>query len=275
MPPFRILLAMLLAADLWLWLQLAAIERVGAKAYFLNVGQGDSILLQTAGGVRVLIDAGAGESVLKSLEAVLPQGERYIDFAIITHAQADHFSGFSEIFDRYEVGAIVWNGRGAENSPGWDAFFAKAEAEAPLVTIRAGDSIRIGADVIRFLSPDNILAGSGDLNDSSIVSLAEISGVRLLLTGDAGFASEARITEPADILKVAHHGSKFSSSEKFLRQVRPRIAIIQSGEGNSYGHPSEEVLFRLAKAGAAIFRNDTHGTLELRLAEDRVTVLRR
>lgn len=274
MPSLRKLLLVFLLADAWLWLQLVGIHE-GARAYFLNVGQGDGILLQTEGGVQILTDAGKGELALAELERILPRGDRYIDLAVVTHPQEDHFGGFMEIFERYEIGAIIWNGRALVNSPQWDAFFAKASDEAPMIVVRAGDTVRIGRDTIRFLAPDRTLVQSGDPNDSSIVSLAEIAGTRILLTGDSGEATEKKILEKADVLKVGHHGSRFSSSAEFLGRVNPRIAIIQSGVENSYGHPATEALERLQKAGARIFRNDTEGTLELQLQSGRITVFRR
>lgn len=246
---------------------------------FLDVGQGDSTLVVLPGGVKIMTDAGPDSKVVKSFEANGGSG-KYIDLGIISHPQLDHFNGFNYLLDRYSFGAFIINGREGE-IPEWKEFVAKTKAlKIPLVVLMAGDRISYGDSNVDFLSPSPEMLGSAELNDTAFVDLIETGGVKLLLTGDIGKNIEDFLvkkyppeTLKADILKVAHHGSKFSSGSSFLETVNPKIAAISVGK-NTYGHPTKDALDRLAAVGAKIFRTDQGGTLKLVVGGGKLSVFR-
>ncbi|MGC9599184.1 MAG: hypothetical protein ABSE18_02245 [Minisyncoccia bacterium] len=278
-----IILTSLVAVDGYLWLLIFSASGVAPTSastheYFLDVGQGDSELVVFPSGAKIMTDAGpkAGQTsaVIDALEKVLPQNDRYIDIAIISHPDSDHFAGYLDILDRYEIGAFIYNGRDGA-SDAWQQLMEKIDAKRiPLVTLGAGDRIHCGTNVIDILSPDGAFAQSAETNDTSLVELvrADPGGTdafRTLLTGDAPFSVENYLLKNgvdvrADILKVAHHGSKYASGSAFLRTVDPKAAVIGVGAKNVYGHPSKEALSRLASSTyAQVFRTDLDGTVEI------------
>jgi competence protein ComEC len=272
-PVFGILLVL----DLILWARILPFPDDSARIFYLDVGQGDAQLAALAGGVKILTDAGPDGRTRRELAEVLP-GRRYLDLVILTHAELDHFGGLAEILKDYRVGAIIWNGRPPEReSEEWRDAWAEIRMRGiPLVTLAQGDRIRIGENSIEFLAPNEALRQSGEMNDSSLVYVLRTPTARALFTGDSGFPTERMIVETdisAEILKVGHHGSRFSSDAEFLRNVAPRLTVIQAGAGNRYGHPAPEVLSRIAEnTPAEIFRTDRHGTIEVELGQDRLRV---
>ncbi|MDO8515863.1 MAG: MBL fold metallo-hydrolase [bacterium] len=239
-----------------------------AEFHVLDVGQGDSTLLIAPPGMTILTDAGPDQKVLTSLSYAMPW-RRSLDIAVITHPQLDHFNGFYYILDHYRVGAIVINGRTEPGVPQWDALLKKVrEKHIPLVTLAAGDRIRYGSTTIEILSPTSEWVQSGELNDTGIVEYVRTPDFTALLAADIGANVEGYLAKlyglKADILKVGHHGSKYSSSDAFVRAVDPKVAGIGVGARNNYGHPSPEALARLASSTSAkIFRTDKHGTISI------------
>jgi competence protein ComEC len=266
-----ILLIALLGGDAFLWHRIAAGGDGGPYAAILDIGQGDSTLVVLDSGIKILTDAGPDASVTRELEEVFVPGDRYIDLAIITHPQLDHFNGFLDVIKRYEIGAFIVNGREADDSAPGSAWRALREAidakHIPLITLRAGDRIRIHEETVDILSPNADLVRSGELNDTGIVQLVRGRGWRMLLTADIGFTAEDELRRQvglrADILKVGHHGSKYSTGGAFLQSVSPRIATISVGARNRYGHPTEETMNRLRENGVQLFRTDTQGTIRI------------
>ena len=246
----------------------------------LDVGQGDSILVEGGGGGRMLIDGGPDpDRLLVELDRRLPPWDRRIDILIRTHPHEDHVAGLPILLGRYQVGRIYETGmRGP--GPGYGAF-AKALGGAggpPHATLSTG--ARISLDDIRFrvLWPDPGRvpreppdAGRG-INDVSIVLLGEVAGRRFLLTGDVEDDVDPLLAQrglpPIDVLKVAHHGSATASTPAFLDAVRPRVAIVSAGAGNPYGHPARSTIQRLAATGARVLRTDTEGSVAVAIAPD-------
>jgi competence protein ComEC len=254
----------------WNIISSSAASRV-ARAYFLDVGEGDSELVVFPGNIKVMTDAGPDDSVLASIEKVMPSGDDYIDLAVISHPQLDHFNGFYYLLDHYHIGAFIWNGRDdTATVTEWPALLAKIRSKnIPIITLAAGDSVHYKKNEIDILSPDPGFAASAELNDTVLVELVKTEGFRALLTADIGFNVEDHLVAQginlgADILKVAHHGSKFASGDAFLRAVNPKIAVIEVGAKNKYGHPAKETLARIASStNAAIFRTDENGTIAI------------
>jgi len=241
------------------------------RVSFLDVGQGDAILITTHQGNRVLIDGGPGDSVLEELGKDVPIYDKTIDMVILSHAHADHFEGLTAVLKRYQVRRIMLPNLDYSSSA-YDSFKAAMANEGAEVTYavqgqRAWLDEATAFDVLspKFTQPFDP-PKNYDINDSSVVAMLTFGTTKILFTGDAGFEQEAELLPQfdldADLLKVGHHGSKSSTSREFLAEVTPLFAVIQSGEGNRYGHPSPEALARLAEVGAQIYRTDSGQRLE-------------
>jgi competence protein ComEC len=277
-----IVLIALFMFDIFCWFSVASGWPVSAaRVYFLDVGQGDSELMVFPNGITMMTDAGPTDAVLGSLGKALP-GKQYIDLALITHPQADHFNGYNFVLDHYGVGAFLYNGR--DDDPGvaaWTDLKNKIAAKhIPLITLAAGDSIHCGNDEVDILSPDAEFADSAELNDTGLVEMIKTENFRALFTADIGFNVEDWLVMSAkdiraDILKVPHHGSKYSSGDAFLRAVDPSVAVIEVGTKNVYGQPGAATLARLASSTRAeVFRTDQNGTVEIRYDSGKLRVER-
>jgi len=241
---------------------------------FLPVGQGDAELIRTKRNF-VLIDAGPGTKVLNELDKLVPVYKRRLDLVLITHPNIDHFSGLVELAKRYEIGVVVMNGVKTENGSFKNLLKTIVDQKIPVVYARRGQTIEFFDSIkdrvlITILWPDlNLPLGVSlpdkQLNDSSIVSLAEFKDFKVLFTGDISANVEKAILgflPDIDVLKVAHHGSKYSTTREFLAAVRPELAVIEVGK-NSYGHPTKETLARLGVQTKNVFRTDVDGLVKL------------
>ena len=272
-----LLLIFLFVFDGFLWWQIVFNAPPGDRSdiYFLNVGQGDSELLALPGNVKVLIDGGPNKNVIYELEKVLKPTDRYIDLVILTHSEADHLTGLIDVFKRHRVGVFIFNGRLATSAAFKELTKIIGQREIPIVILSEGDKIARLKDKIIVIAPDKNNLGSSELNDTTLVLKLESQGISVLFTGDIGKDIEKSLLGKygnelnSDILKVAHHGSKYSSSPEFLKIAAPKLAIIEVGK-NSYGHPTSEVLSRLANIGSQVFRTDLNGTLKLILKEGKI-----
>jgi competence protein ComEC len=305
--PLSILLALgLIAADVVMWYQIifataSATMTPGAvsatsppRIYFLDVGQGDSELVVFPGNIKIMTDAGPDNKVLQSLASVMPQSDTYIDLAIVSHPELDHFGGYNSVLDHYRVGAFIYNGRDAEpGNAAWAQLRAKIkDKNIPLMTLGQGDVIHYATNEIDILSPDSDFAQSGELNDTGLVEFIKTPQLTALFTADTGFnvenvllawasasashsTSSSHLDLHADVLKIAHHGSKYASGDAFLRAVSPKVAVIGVGAKNTFGQPSKEALARIASSTKAqVFRTDQDGTVAVTAAGGAITVLK-
>lgn len=238
---------------------------------FLNIGQGDSIFIETPGNQQILIDGGPDSKILEKLGKEMPFYDRTIDLIILTHPEKDHLVGLLEVLRRYKVKNILWTGvvRNTVEWQEWISLIKKEKAEIRIAKI--GNRIILKKEnpkiFIDILNPADGLNGKElkDSNDSSIVVDLTVGKNSFLFTGDIGFAVEKQLAKEninADVLKIAHHGSKYSSSEDFLKAVLPKLAIIEVGE-NNYGHPTNEVLARLNNFGIETLRTDKDGDIKI------------
>ncbi len=267
--PASLAFLVLILLDGFVWFQVLGGNGAGAeKVYFLDVGQGDSELLIFPGNLKVLIDAGPDGRAARALEKILPASDRYIDLAFVTHAQEDHFGGYPAVLDSFRIGAFVWNGRVPDPAgEAWMRFQAALAASGmPRIALKAGDGIRLGGSGLEILSPDAALWASSELNDGALVALARWPDFRGLFVADAGGAVERYLADRdirAEVLKVGHHGSKYSSGQEFLARVTPLLAVVEVGRGNRYGHPTAEALARIGRFAKGLFRTDRDGTVEV------------
>lgn len=242
--------------------------------YFLDIGQGDAILMRTPTGVNILVDGGPDKKVLSELKDVLPFFDSKIDYLISTHPDKDHIEGLIYVLKKYEVGQVLWNGDYKTNYL-TKAFFQAAEdagitpeAASSDRDIELKDGVRV--DIVFPLKQN--FSTQENTNANSIVANAIFGSNEILLTGDADNELEEKLLKAnsnisADVLKVGHHGSRFSTGEDFLNAVTPEYSVIQVGKDNKYGHPNPSVLNRLEEHGSKIFRNDLDGRVEFVFSE--------
>jgi competence protein ComEC len=238
---------------------------------FFDVGQGDAIFIETPTRHQILIDGGPSSKIIEKLVREIPFWDRSIDLIILTHPEKDHITGLLEVLKRYRVENILWTGI-VRNIPEYKEWLNLIEKEKANVKIaKAGQKIfcKNCQWKIEIFYPFESLEGMEfeDSNDTSIVSKLIFGNSSFLFTGDIyKDVEESLALTPFDlnskILKVAHHGSKTSSSENFLEKVLPEVAIISVGE-NKYGHPNKETLEILEKYGIRVLRTDREGDIKI------------
>lgn len=237
---------------------------------FLDVGQGDAIFIQTPAGRQVLIDGGRYPSVvLDELGRQMPFWDRSIDIVMATHPDDDHIAGLVSVLERYRVSRLITSGPNSDDDPTFEALLRAADVkDTPVVAAQTGETFVLDDGVRLDILRVGPMVGDDSTNETSIVTLLTYDQLSVLLMGDAGSAAEAELIRNgratnAIVLKAGHHGSNGSSSEAFIRAVRPQIVVISAGLDNSYGHPHPAVLERATAAGATILRTDLMGTLEI------------
>ena len=245
------------------WAALRGLPDGRLHVWFLDVGQGDAILIQTPRGEQILVDGGPSPSALAAeLGAVMPFWDRSLDLVVLTHPDSDHAAGLIPLFARYSVAAAL--DALADGDPSAAAWI-DATANTPRQRATRGAQIKADGALLTVLNPPAIPTGETG-NDDSVVLRLEYGATSLLLAGDAEadaehemLASGARLR--ADVLKVGHHGSNAGTSPGFLAAVQPRLAVISVGADNRFGHPAPEVVARLQ--GARVLRTDQRGRIEL------------
>jgi len=226
---------------------------------FLNVGQGDAILIQTPEGRQVLIDGGPDRSVLRQLPRFMGPLDRSIDLVIATHPDKDHIAGLADVFARYQVSAFMDPEVANDTSYAQALTYAAAnEKEITELAARRGMRVHLGESAyMDVLFPDRDVEYL-ESNTGSVVLQLVHGENEFMLTGDAPASIEEwlvlldREDLESDVLKAGHHGSRTSTSESWIDAVSPRYVIISAGEGNSYGHPHAEVVERVQDSGAAM-----------------------
>ena len=231
------------------------------KIHFIDVGQGDSILIDL-GETEVLIDGGDRSPGVVDYLSDYVDGP--IETLVATHPHADHIGGLIAVLAHFDVDSIWLNGD-TSTSQTYSEFMSAVNAEgAETHVTKRGDQIKAGNLLLDVLNPTQLLTSS--TNDNSIVTLLSYGDTDFLLTGDAEAEAEAsmlgaHLIPDIEILKVGHHGSRTASSRQFIEAAQPEIAIYMAGEGNTYGHPHEETIATLNEFGAEIYGTDIHGTV--------------
>jgi competence protein ComEC len=242
---------------------------------FIDVGQGDGVLVQ-AGGEDYLIDAGRAEEGPNVVDFLRSRGVESLDGIVVSNPDADHIGGFLDVFDAFEVGVVYVSGDD-KGTLTYNSFLRGVREEGSKVeVVRAGRRLDWGgvrADVIA-PPPGELIS---ETNDNSVAILLTYGTARVLLAGDAeareeDYMANGPYTGPLAVLKVTHHGSNTSSTPLFLSRFPPQIAVIQCGADNPYGHPTPETLDRLHRTGAKIFRNDEHGDVIVTIKDQKVDV---
>jgi competence protein ComEC len=238
---------------------------------FFDVGQGDAIFIETPQRHQILIDGGPSSKIIEKLAKEIPFWDRTIDLIILTHPEKDHITGLLEVLKRYKVENVLWTGivRNIPEYKEWRNLIEKEKANIKIAKAGQKISCKNCQWKIEIFYPFENLEGMefDDSNDTSIVSKLIFGNSSFLFTGDIyKDVEESLALTPFDlsskILKIAHHGSKTSSSEKFLEKVSPEIAVISVGE-NKYGHPHRETLETLKRYGIRVLRTDLNGDIKI------------
>lgn len=265
------------------------------EVVFFDVGQGDSIFIKTPSNHSILIDGGPDSTVLSKLGRNLPFYDHTIDLMILTHAHSDHVAGLVDVLKRYDVTKVLYTGVD-HSSPDfieWEKLIEQKGIEMIMPVARQVYQFEEVELEILYPFEDVSTKEFKDLNDSSVIARLEYQDVSFLFTGDApveveeellgyygrdrsglgpegsalkgdlSFSEREWSSLQSDVLKVGHHGSKYSSSLEFLQTVDSDYAVIQSKEGNKFGHPHRLILQRLIGLDVEILRNDELGDVEL------------
>lgn len=241
------------------------------KVDILDVGQGDAIFIETPTLRHILIDGGPTSVVVGKLNHLLPLWDRTLDLVVLTHPDADHLNGLLSVLQRYHVNTILWTGidREGQAYQEWLSLLSRQKRKGSRIVIASsGMKITNGDIALDILHPFENVEGQffKQGNDSGIVSHLSYGINSFLFTADVTEKVETQMLDrsvnlSSDVLKIGHHGSKYSSSEPFLAAVSPRFAAISVGAKNSYGHPTPEVLQRLQNFGITTLRTDRDGDI--------------
>jgi competence protein ComEC len=273
-----IILGALFLLNVLAWTGVSQSNHANLEVTFFDVGQGDAIFVETPQGNQILIDGGPTSVILEKLRKEMPFWDRTIDLIILTHPEKDHLTGLLDVLKRYKVRNILWTGvvRDTAEYKEWIRLIEKEAHGGARITIAKagqriyGSQISLNKFGFQILSPSDNLEDKvfKDSNDTSIVAKLTFGDNSFLFTGDISKSAEKELVSrgldiDSDVLKVAHHGSKNSSSKEFILKVDPEIAVIQAGKDNSYGHPRQETLDTLAEYGIKIFRTDKDSDIKI------------
>lgn len=278
-----LILGFLVCLNLFTWFVIYNINKTQfLEVIFFDVGQGDTIFIETPQNQQILIDGGPDFTILEKLAKEMPFYDRTLDLIILTHPEKDHLAGLLEVLKRYKIENILWTGIVRE-TPEWQEWESLIKKEgAQIKIVKAGQKITFETGeskiIFNIFHPFENLEGQKfeNSNDTSIVASLVFGDVSFLFTGDItkeverelvirenSCSNSCKFTSlDSEVLKVAHHGSKTSSSQEFLNKVLPRIAVIQVGK-NNYGHPTSEVLANLSQFGIEILRTDEKGDIKI------------
>jgi len=280
--PAKFVVPLLIVVAALVWTAAFTVPDNRLHVFFLDVGQGDAILIQK-GHQQILIDGGPDpEKICLELGDKLPFWDRTIEMVILTHPDVDHITGLVEVLQRYEVKQVLTSGQECDSSVcmEWRRLIEEKDIEHTIA--RAGQRIALSGEVsLEVLHPQRTLlqATASDVNNNSVVLRLVFHDFSLLLPGDVFEEAEQHLLDQrsslrSTALKVAHHGSDTSSCPEFLAGVEPQLAVISVGEGNPFGHPSPEVVERLVEMVGEdnVYLTSEQGTIELTTDGNRLWV---
>jgi len=263
--------AALVALNAWIVFQVAAPHPAVLRVSVLDIGQGDSILVEGPTGITMLVDGGrSGQTDLAQVGHELGLFDRSINLVVETHPDSDHIGGLPAIFGRYSVGAFMEPGI-PDSTNASAALAAAADAEPGVEHIIARRGMRIdlgGGAYADVLYPDRD-PSKMDTNNGSVTMHVVYGSTSFMLTGDLPSPVEDWLTQldagdgelPTNVLKAGHHGSKYSTDDGWLAALHPSMVAISAGLNNPYGHPAPETIDRIKNEGAAIYSTLGKGTI--------------
>lgn len=246
---------------------------------FVDVGQGDCALIRTADAV-ILIDAGEAGTADTVVGYLKEKGIKNIDCCIATHPHSDHIGALYRIFEEFSVDTVLLPDIPDELIPTtstYEKFLDGLENVKNIIPAGAGDNFDFGSLNLDILGP---VKEYDDLNQMSLVSKVSFGNTSVMLTGDIETPAETdmlkkrNVDYSADILKVGHHGSKTSTSEKWLKAVHPQFAVVSCGLDNDYGHPHKNIINRLEDFGVEYYRTDLEGHILFKSDGNEITLIK-
>lgn len=259
----RIFLGTLVFGNILVWQSVSgALPSTGILTVaFLNIGQGDSIYIESPTGTQVIFDGGPDSSILRELGSVMPFSDRSLDMLVVTNPDKDHYAGFLDVLERYSVDAVLQPGT---VSTTYEYKFLEkkiGEKNIPRIVGKGGQVYDLGGGALLYVLFPDLDITNWESNGGSLIAKLVYGKTSVLLTGDTTVNIEKYIASEnggalgeswsggESILKVAHHGSRTSTAPELVAALRPIAAVISAGAGNSYGHPHKETLTTLEKAG--------------------------
>lgn len=248
------------------------------SVHVLDVGLGDSILIVAPSGKNVLVDAGPTAAGKKVVDALKRLGVDHLDYFVATNAHAEHVGGAVEVFKAFNVGQVLYSGFPLKGTHEYDDFLKavkeknlkldKATPDTPPVDLGDGAVLRVLAPTEPFFTAKDLASGGNEPNANSVVMRLDYGAFSMLLPGDAEEQTERRMMDKsadftAEVLKVAHHGSKYATSADFLKRGEFKSAVISTSGDNRYGLPAQETLDRLKAANVRVYRTDQQGEITI------------
>ena len=234
------------------------------SVHIIDVGQGDSIFIQTLEDKRILIDAGDEEAEHTVYSYLKRKGVKKIDILIATHPDTDHIGSMDYIIDKFKISHFYMPNAKTDSEAFYNLLDSCKEKNLKIEYLTKGDRLKIDSSTtMEILSPSTI-TDKNNLN--SIVSLLNYKGYEFLFTGDAEKENESEILSSCNLpdiefLKAGHHGSSSSSTDEFIEKLKPEAVAISCGYNNDYGHPHRSVLDTFRENGAVVYRTDKNGSL--------------
>jgi competence protein ComEC len=256
-----------------------AIEGPALSVHFIDVGQGDAILVQAPTGETLLVDTGPRKKAANPLPYLREVGIERIDHLLISHSHLDHTGGFQQIAKALPIGEFWWSGYFHSTGTAKKLLATVEEKKIPTRVLKRGDALTLGPDVkISVLSPPETMRPvDHDINNYSVVIRVSYGDIDFILTGDAEIKAERMILSSglpieSEFLKIGHHGSETASTLAFLKSVKPGFGVISCGRNNKYNHPHAGTLEHLTEANVAILRTDELGTIVVRTDGKKVSI---
>lgn len=233
------------------------------SVHFIDVGQGDSILIQSPEGKNMLIDGGKKEKGKDVVTYLRQQGIEKLDYVVATHPDADHIGGLLAVLNSISIKNFIDSGKEHTTETYENMLQLILDKHIPFIVPSVGDTIPLDSDLE--ITVLNTGGNANDNNEASIVLKVQYEDISFLLTGDADAGVEKSMLSEYDlkstVLKAGHHGSDTSSSDAFIREVQPEVTILSYGENNMYGHPTPEVVTRLKKVDSDIYSTAEVGNI--------------
>ena len=232
---------------------------------FIDVGQGDAILVRSPQGLAMLIDAGDNTEEDRMVQFLQDKGIKKLDYVIGTHPHADHIGGLDKVIRTFDIGQIYMPKKAHTTKTFKDVLLAVKEKGYKIQTAKAGVTLDLGEGVeVQMVAP--VRDTYEDMNDYSAVIRLSYGDTSFLFTGDAEKISEDQMLDgkyplQSTVLKVGHHGSITSTTDEFLKAVSPTFGVISSQKDNSYGHPHKEIIKKLEKENVTYYDTQDHGTV--------------